>query len=142
MAYPTVSTIVSSLSYADWYWSGPTITYSIPVAGSTWPGYAADKEPFNADYAVFNATQADRFRAAIASYDRIIAPSLRETDDLTSPGQIRVAFTDVNETVSIAEDTTLNGSVLTGTTSVDGPVTVTTFTVAGYDTVHDRKSVV
>ncbi len=41
------------------------------------------------------------------------------------------AFTDANETVSVAEDTTLNGSVLTGTSSVDGPVTVTTFTVAG-----------
>ena len=40
-------------------------------------------------------------------------------------------FTDANEAVSVNEDTTLNGNVLTGTTSVDGPVTVTTFTVAG-----------
>ena len=41
------------------------------------------------------------------------------------------AFTDANEFVNTNEDTPLSGSVLTGTTSVDGPVTVTTFTVAG-----------
>ncbi|WP_265947903.1 beta strand repeat-containing protein [Dechloromonas sp. A34] len=41
------------------------------------------------------------------------------------------AFADANETISVAEDTTLTGSVLTGTTSVDGPVTVSSFTVAG-----------
>ncbi|WP_265947901.1 retention module-containing protein [Dechloromonas sp. A34] len=41
------------------------------------------------------------------------------------------AFTDADESVSIAEDTTLNGTVLAGTTSVDGPVTVSGFTVAG-----------
>ncbi|PKO85746.1 MAG: hypothetical protein CVU18_18560, partial [Betaproteobacteria bacterium HGW-Betaproteobacteria-12] len=41
------------------------------------------------------------------------------------------AFSDANEVVSVAEDTTLSGSVLTGTTSVDGPVTVSGFTVAG-----------
>ncbi|MEK8048607.1 tandem-95 repeat protein, partial [Ideonella margarita] len=41
------------------------------------------------------------------------------------------AFTDADEKVSVDEDTVLNGSVLTGTSSVDGPVTVTTFTVAG-----------
>ena len=47
------------------------------------------------------------------------------------------SFTDANETVSVAEDTTLNGSVLTGTTSVDGPVTVTTFTIEGNATVFN-----
>ena len=41
------------------------------------------------------------------------------------------AFTDANEAVSTNEDTTLNGNVLVGTSSVDGPVTVTSFTVAG-----------
>ena len=40
-------------------------------------------------------------------------------------------FTDDNETVSTNEDTTLTGSVLTGTTSVDGPVTVTGFSIDG-----------
>ncbi|WP_415582934.1 hypothetical protein, partial [Legionella worsleiensis] len=32
---------------------------------------------------------------------------------------------------STAEDTTLNGNVLTGTSSVDGAVTVTQFSVSG-----------
>ncbi|WP_193786766.1 cadherin-like domain-containing protein, partial [Legionella moravica] len=41
------------------------------------------------------------------------------------------AFSDANEVVSTAEDTTLNGNVLTGTSSVDGPVSVTQFSVTG-----------
>ncbi|WP_271271532.1 tandem-95 repeat protein [Aliamphritea hakodatensis] len=40
------------------------------------------------------------------------------------------AFTDANEVISVAEDSgTSTGSVLTGTSSVDGPVTVASFTV-------------
>ena len=45
-------------------------------------------------------------------------------------------FTDANENVSVNEDTTLTGSVLTGTTSVDGPVTVTGFSIAGDATAY------
>ncbi|WP_351189974.1 hypothetical protein, partial [Shewanella sp. TB4-MNA-CIBAN-0142] len=45
-------------------------------------------------------------------------------------------FTDNNETRSIAEDSPeVTGNVIDGT-SVDGPITVTTFTVAGDATVH------
>ncbi|MBU3582365.1 cadherin-like domain-containing protein, partial [Polynucleobacter sp. AP-Capit-er-40B-B4] len=40
-------------------------------------------------------------------------------------------FTDAPETVTTPEDTAKSGNLLTGTTSVDGPVTVSTFTVAG-----------
>ncbi|WP_169795478.1 cadherin-like domain-containing protein, partial [Dechloromonas denitrificans] len=41
-------------------------------------------------------------------------------------------FTDANEVISIAEDSgPLSGTVLSGTSSVDGPVSVTTFTVGG-----------
>ncbi len=40
-------------------------------------------------------------------------------------------FTDISETVSTLEDTALSGSVLTGTSSVDGPVSVVNFTVNG-----------
>ncbi len=40
-------------------------------------------------------------------------------------------FTDGNEVETTLEDTPLNGSVLSGTSSVDGPVTVSTFTIAG-----------
>jgi Mg-chelatase subunit ChlD len=41
------------------------------------------------------------------------------------------SFTDISENVTTAEDTALTGSVLTGTSSVDGPVTVVNFTVDG-----------
>ncbi|WP_414925183.1 cadherin-like domain-containing protein, partial [Pseudomonas sp. IT-P291] len=39
------------------------------------------------------------------------------------------SFTDANETVSTPEDTAVTGSVLTGTSSVDGPVSVVNFTI-------------
>ncbi|MDD5053114.1 MAG: cadherin-like domain-containing protein, partial [Sulfuricurvum sp.] len=40
-------------------------------------------------------------------------------------------FVDVNENVSVVEDTVLNGSVLTGTSSFVGPVSVTQFIISG-----------
>ncbi|WP_225571215.1 cadherin-like domain-containing protein, partial [Pseudomonas sp. Y24-6] len=39
------------------------------------------------------------------------------------------SFTDASETVSTLEDTAVTGSVLTGTSSVDGDVTVVNFTI-------------
>ncbi len=59
-----------------------------------------------------------------------------ETYNLTIGGTVGTGtildddLTDANETVSVAEDTTLTGNVLTGTTSA-APVTVSTFTIAG-----------
>ncbi|WP_414877519.1 hypothetical protein, partial [Pseudomonas jessenii] len=41
------------------------------------------------------------------------------------------SFTDLSESVSTAEDTAVTGSVLTGTSSVDGPVSVVNFTIDG-----------
>uniref|UniRef100_UPI0033207DE8 hypothetical protein n=1 Tax=Shewanella sp. T24-MNA-CIBAN-0130 TaxID=3140470 RepID=UPI0033207DE8 len=41
-------------------------------------------------------------------------------------------FTDANEVISVAEDSGANtGTVLTGTSSVDGPVTVHSFSIDG-----------
>src|SRR5205814_2132909 len=57
------------------------------------------------------------------------------TDDSTlsiSVTSVIDGFSDANEVVSTPEDTPLDGSVVTGTSSGDGsPITVTTFTVAG-----------
>ncbi|PNB67858.1 RTX toxin, partial [Pseudomonas sp. GW456-E7] len=39
------------------------------------------------------------------------------------------SFTDLSESVTTAEDTAVSGSVLTGTSSVDGPVSVVNFTI-------------
>nr|WP_223530603.1 Ig-like domain-containing protein [Pseudomonas sp. BF-B-26] len=41
------------------------------------------------------------------------------------------SFTDISETVTTSEDALVTGSVLTGTNSVDGPVSVLNFTVGG-----------
>ena len=39
------------------------------------------------------------------------------------------SFTDLSESVTTAEDAPVSGSVLTGTSSVDGPVSVVNFTI-------------
>ena len=52
-----------------------------------------------------------------------------------SVATVASSFSDVNEVVSVNEDTVLSGSVLTGTTSTNGPITVTNFQVAGDTTV-------
>ncbi|MFY0732498.1 beta strand repeat-containing protein, partial [Pseudomonas sp. NFX15] len=56
--------------------------------------------------------------------------------DVTSTLNISVtpvddSFTDLSESVSTAEDTAVSGSVLTGTSSVDGPVSVVSFSIDG-----------
>ncbi|MEC4739514.1 Ig-like domain-containing protein [Shewanella sp. E94] len=52
-------------------------------------------------------------------------------------------FTDPNEVVTIVEDTgPTSGNVIGGTTSVDGPVTVQSFTIAGDGTVYNAGQIV
>ena len=51
--------------------------------------------------------QATAIRLALQAWDAVIAPSLVETDDLTNTGQIRIAFTDVNDTTGNEETTAL-----------------------------------
>jgi len=96
MAVPDTSAIVSSLLAASRWWSGSTITYSAPTAGSTWPTYEPGEEPGVAGYGVLNASQVQQFRTAVDSWDKVVAVNFVQTDDLASPGQIRVAFTDVD----------------------------------------------
>ncbi len=76
-------------------WSGTTITYSIPGAAAIWQvGYAVG-EPTKPQYGTLDPGQAADFKAAIELWDSLIAVDLNEVSDAT-PGQIRVAFTDVN----------------------------------------------
>ncbi|NDC59115.1 MAG: hypothetical protein EBZ50_09910 [Alphaproteobacteria bacterium] len=91
---------LTGILYTDFYWPLAAITYSIPVAGSTWPGYAAGDEPFGAQYSVLTSAQAVNFRAAVAQWDRLIAVDLVETNDLTQRGDIRVAFSDALTTTN------------------------------------------
>jgi serralysin len=103
MSALTQGEIIAGLVYPDTRWPGSTITFSIPVAGSTWPGYQGSSstsapyygaEPMQPAYGVLSPTQADAFRDAIAAWGRLIPVSIVETDDLRQPGEIRVAFTD------------------------------------------------
>jgi serralysin len=106
---PTQQEIIAALTYAPVRgWSGSTITFSIPRAGSAWPNYphyGADwteyygNEPYKPEYGVLSAAQADVFRQAVATWQRLIAVKLVETDDVTDPGQIRIAFTHIGRDI-------------------------------------------
>jgi serralysin len=113
MPAPTPDQIAAALVNPDTKWSTPTITFSIPVAGSTWPGYQEPggpvdtstlplicypypgSEAFAPEYQVLNTVQAAAFRDAIQAWADLIATPIVETNDLTNTGEIRVAFTNV-----------------------------------------------
>ncbi len=103
MPAPSPSEIIADLTEPGARWASSTITFSIPVAGSVWPSYSAPApdatlpnghEPFEPNYSVLSAAQADAFRVAMGAWSRLIATPVVETSDLTNPGEIRVAFTD------------------------------------------------
>lgn len=89
----TTAQINGSLLYSSNYWGGSTITFSFPTAGATWIGYSSDQEPSKAEYTILNAGQQVSMRAEFGVWDRLISPTLVETGD---PGQIRIAFTNVD----------------------------------------------
>ncbi|MDP2215618.1 M10 family metallopeptidase [Phenylobacterium sp.] len=97
MATPDAASIISSLLTATRWWGGSTITYSIPREGSTWPGYGPTEEPNIPGYGVLNGAQGLRLNAAVETWDKLIARQFVQTDDVSAPGQIRVAFTDVSD---------------------------------------------
>ncbi len=67
----------------------------------------------------------------------VTAGGVTETADVDiTVDPVNDPFTDADEVVSTPEDTVKNGNVLIGTTSVDGLVTVVSFTVAGDPTVY------
>ena len=69
-----------------------------------------------------------------------VAPAITGVKNMTGTA-VDDSFTDADETVSVLEDSGANlGNVLTGTSSVDGPVTVTQFQVAGDVTVYAAGS--
>ena len=98
MAAPSIAEITAALLDGEGSgWTGPTVTYSFPRAGSTWPSYALDDEQANADYSTPSEAQDARFRLALEAWDRVTALTFVETDDLANTGQIRIAFTDVDD---------------------------------------------
>jgi Ca2+-binding RTX toxin-like protein len=95
---PSVTTalLVDALLYDIFYWGPGAITYSVPKTGSAWPGYDAGSEPF-VGYETLSPAQATAIDAAFAAWDALIDRDIVKTDDVASPGMIRVAFTDYEE---------------------------------------------
>ena len=91
----TATAIDMDLLYPDSFWSAGQFTYSIPTTLSTWPSYTGDSEASGAHhFTALNATQAARFAFALGVWDSLITPNFVQTDDATSPGNIRVGFSD------------------------------------------------
>ena len=73
-------------------------TFSLPVAGSVWPGYVAGEEP-TTGYGTLSMVQAANFRLALRAWDELIAPNFTEVaDNATSRGEVRIAFTRLSGT--------------------------------------------
>ena len=105
MASPTVQQVLDWMLFDNMKWSGPVITFSIPGPSSTWPGYPDlgsewkefwGNEPRRPGFGFLTDDQADVVRSFVASYERLIATPLRETDDVLQPGDIRIAFVDTD----------------------------------------------
>ncbi|WP_223473453.1 tandem-95 repeat protein, partial [Pseudomonas sp. BF-B-27] len=83
---------------------------------------------------VYTFTPAENYNGTVptVSYTVTDGSGSNVTSTLTiSVTPVDDNFTDANETVSTLEDAALTGSVLTGTSSVDGPVSVVNFTIDG-----------
>ena len=73
----------------------------------------------------------------VATYTTTDGSGTDDTSTLTiTVDPVDDGYTDADEAFNVNEDTTLTDSVLTGTSSVDGPVTVTEFTIAGDATTY------
>lgn len=98
MAAPTLAEITAALLPTEGNaWTSGQVTYSFPRIGSLWPGYAADEEQNNADYSAPSEAQNARFRLILDAWDKTTGLRLVETDDLSATGQIRIAFTDIDD---------------------------------------------
>ena len=71
------------------HWETNLLTYSIPVAGSTW-SYEGD--PKDNNYSTFNSLQTEQFRKAINAWDEVIDLDFIEVIEPEHIGDIRIAF--------------------------------------------------
>ncbi len=122
----TTAQIVSALAYTGFRIPTGYFTYSIPTTSSTWPGYAANKEPTAPNqWWPLSSAQAVNFPSAIAAWDALIAPNFVQTNDATSPGAIRIAFSNI---ATLDVNSLLEGGVANAYVYVySTPVTESTF---------------
>jgi Peptidase M10 serralysin C terminal/FG-GAP-like repeat/Metallo-peptidase family M12B Reprolysin-like len=92
-----LNTAIATLR-TQFFWGAGSITFSIPTAGSSWPGYSAGTEPFDASYSTLSASLAAQFRLAIQRWDDLIARSFVEVAEPAGRGDIRVALTTMTGT--------------------------------------------
>lgn len=90
-------------------WPGPSVSYSFPAAtGAYWSpvSYGPGDEPYDPAYGALNADQMAAFDVAIFLWSRLINLNVGKVDEVIDggPGNIRVAFTDVDAQVD--DDTT------------------------------------
>ncbi|MHC8302408.1 retention module-containing protein [Pseudomonas sp. ZS1P83] len=118
---------------------GPVSVVSFTIGGTTYVA-GATATITNVGTLVLAANGAYTFTPAANYNGSVPTVSYSVTDGLgsnvTSTLNISVtpvddSFTDANEAVPTLEDTAITGSVLTGTSSVDGPVSVVSFTIGG-----------
>ena len=86
----TLAQITTGLQDGVW-WPAGQFTFSFPSAGAAWPSYGPGQEP-DVRFSGLSAAQEARFRVALASWDKLIAPNFTETSDATNPGNIRIGF--------------------------------------------------
>ncbi|MBV7515762.1 tandem-95 repeat protein [Pseudomonas sp. PDM25] len=118
---------------------GPVSVVNFTIGGTTYAA-GATANIANVGTLVIGASGTYTFTPA-ANYNGTV-PTISYTvsdgsgSDVTSTLNISVTpvndnFTDASETITVNEDALVTGSVLTGTNSVDGPVSVLNFTVGG-----------
>jgi serralysin len=109
VSLPDEASVVAGVTYPNAYWRTPTVSFSIAKLGSTWPGYPTygsdwteywGNETSKPGYSFLTPDQAAVFRQAIAVWQSYVAVKFVETDDLTNPGQIRVAITDIRSPIA------------------------------------------
>ena len=76
-------------------------TFSLPTGASFWEAtagnYDGSQQQPTSSYSLLSAAQANNFRAALSTWDALIAPNFTEVvDDGTSHGEVRIAFTSYN----------------------------------------------
>jgi len=128
MSTPSTDQIIHALVFEDGgRWTTPTITFSIAGPGSTWPDYPHldnwtefwGNEPYKPQYATLTDVQADTFRSAMQQWQQLIAKPIVETNDVTNPGEIRVAISDLSSHAGYAYEPPAPG---VSTTSMAGDV--------------------
>lgn len=99
----TEEDIISSLVFSSWPGGGSLVlSYSVPTAGSAWLGYGPSDFPNRAEYSVFNSQQGAYFVAMMELYDSYVAASFVETSEPSSPGDIRIAFSNTGGGAALA----------------------------------------